>query len=249
MLRPPATALPDPRAEVTQRQMQPGQVTASSPLPCRALAHDWLAGDVAGQAIPQAVLAYQFTDRARDRPSGTGEVTEHGMLIRQLLRVGPPVVAAQHGTLPAGHLNQPVAVARRDILQHGNPASPHAQRVQHAGHNASHHRGHPIRAIPRHNPPGARHRGMSRPSRPVTPSGGHGSQSLASRMASAAYILRALGARLQGSVWSLCVPGIEEPAVPCAAAPRSVDTSPCGGAMAETRRYEASPSRGSPLTT
>jgi hypothetical protein len=45
---------------------------------------------------------------------------------------------------------------------------------------------------------------------------------------------RAVGARWQGTFWSLCVPLIEEPAVPCAwASPRSVDTPPYGGAMAE----------------
>jgi hypothetical protein len=148
VLAPPAGTLPDPLAKVTQRQVQPGQVTASPPPLRRAFAGGGPAGDIAGQAVPQPVVAHRIADRVRDSPSGAGQVTKHRVLIPQILRAGPLVVAPQHGTPPAGHLDQPAAVARRDILQHHDLACPHARYVKHAGDGTGQHRGHPSRASP-----------------------------------------------------------------------------------------------------
>jgi len=151
---------PDPLAKVTQRQVQPGQVTASPPPLRRAFAGGWPAGDVPGQAVPQPVVAHRVADRVRDSPSGAGQVTKHRVLIPQILGAGSWAVAPEHGTLPARQLDQPAAVARRDILQHSDPARPHAQHVKHAANSAGQHRGHPSRASPlpprpaRHKPAG-----------------------------------------------------------------------------------------------
>jgi hypothetical protein len=88
VLGPPAGTLPDPLAEVTQRDVQLGQVTASPPPLRTAFAGGWPAGDVAGQAVPQPVVARRVADWVRDSPSGAGQVTKDGVLIPQILGAG-----------------------------------------------------------------------------------------------------------------------------------------------------------------
>ena len=80
MLGTPARALPDPLAEVTQRQVKPGHVTAP-PAPLGAAVTDgWPAGDVAGQAVPPPVMAHRLAERMRDNPPAGREVVKDRVL-------------------------------------------------------------------------------------------------------------------------------------------------------------------------
>jgi hypothetical protein len=81
------------------------------------------------------------------RPTSPG--SDGGPLIPPSLAITSPPweSGGTGGCLPAaegaagGHLDQSASVARQSILQHGDPARPHVQRVKNADHGARRHRG------------------------------------------------------------------------------------------------------------
>jgi hypothetical protein len=115
VLRAPAGALPDSLAEAAQRQVQPGQVTATAALLRGTLpaTRDGAAGHVPGQAVEEAVVLAELSQRSRDDPSAPGEMIQHRMLVGEVPSCGPGVIPAQHHARAAAGLRQPAPVLER----------------------------------------------------------------------------------------------------------------------------------------
>ena len=122
-----------PRRHAAHRDVQAGQITATpTPLPGALLAGR-LAGHKPGRAIPQALVLDELADRLRDNPPGPGEMTKHRVLIRQVRRGSPGVIAPEHHPPSGKPLHQPVGVLAGNVPENGNPVSAQAQPLKHAG--------------------------------------------------------------------------------------------------------------------
>src|SRR5450755_304544 len=110
----PARTLPDLLAEAAEREAQSGQITAAPASLPGGLMADCRAWHVPVRAVPQALELDEFASRFGDDPSGTREVTEHRVLIGQVLRGGPGVTAPQDKA-PVRHLQQPASVLERGM--------------------------------------------------------------------------------------------------------------------------------------
>jgi hypothetical protein len=131
VLRLPPAPLSKPFAQPAQGKVNARKIMTSLTTLLRCFFAYSVARYKSSRAPPRALMAHHLANRVRDHPSESTEMSEYGVLIRQVLERCSIVVSTQDESLITRYLDQPTRVLEWQVLKSADPARSIAQQIKH----------------------------------------------------------------------------------------------------------------------